>query len=445
MIRELVNKDVIISAAQLYSMVRDARGRTLNLVADLNEHQFTVPCIETVNPLAWELGHIAYFYEVFLLRLLDGTAPILEEVDQLYDSFLVGHDDRWSLQLPSREKTLKYMREVMGLVLVRLDAKEPTAEETYLYLLCVHHEDMHGEAFTHMRQTLEYQEPRVEIVNADSTLTELGGGALPGDVKIPGGQFQLGAHKTASFVFDNEKWAHSVEVAAFQMARAPVTNEDYLDFVEDGGYLREELWDPQGWIWRCRTGVEHPRYWRRGGQEWLRQNFGQLVPLQRNIPIVHVNWYEARAYCNWVGRRLPTETEWEMAAAAEPPEDRLRNGQTKRRYPWGNSPPTSDRANLDSHLRGCVEVGAFPAGDSAVGCRQMLGNIWEWTDSSFNPFPGFVADYPYREYSVPWFGDRKVLKGGAWATRSRLAYNTYRNFFQPHRNDIFAGFRTCSR
>ena len=148
----------------------------------------------------------------FLLRLLDGTAPILEEVDKLYDSFLLDHDDRWSLQLPSRKKTLEYMRDVMDLVLGRLDTKEPTAEETYLYQLCVHHEDMHGEAFTQMRQTLEYPEPRVETMNTDSVIKELGGGALPGDVRIPGGQFQLGAHRTAPFVFDNEKWAHSVGV-----------------------------------------------------------------------------------------------------------------------------------------------------------------------------------------------------------------------------------------
>ena len=132
-----------------------------------------------------------------------------------------------------------------------------------------------------------------------------------------------------------------------------------------------------------------------------------------------------------------------MAASAESTGNG-KGAQRKRRYPWGDEAPTADRANLDSRTLGCVDVGAFPSGDSAFGCRQMIGNVWEWTESSFYPFPGYIPDFPYKEYSAPWFGYRKVLKGGAWATRSRFAYNTCRNFFQPYRNDLFAGFRTCA-
>ena len=154
-----------------------------------------------------------------------------------------------------------------------------------------------------------------------------------------------------------------------------------------------------------------------------------------------MNWYEAEAYCAWAGRRLPTEAEWEMAASAEPFSGGV--SARKRLFPWGDSPPERRHANLDAAAGGVIDVTALPQGDSAFGCRQMVGNTWEWTDDRFWPYPGFVMD-PYREYSAPWFGDRRVLRGGCWATRSRLIRNTWRNFFPPDRRDVFAGFRTCA-
>jgi gamma-glutamyl hercynylcysteine S-oxide synthase len=157
---------------------------------------------------------------------------------------------------------------------------------------------------------------------------------------------------------------------------------------------------------------------------------------------MHVNWYEAEAYCNWAERRLPAEAEWEAAASAESAPDGREI--TTRYFPWGDDPPTPARANLDWQLPGLTEVGAFASGDSAIGCRQMLGNVWEWTADSFKPYPGFTVD-PYKEYSKPWFGTHKVLRGGCWATRSLLIRNTWRNFYTPDRNDVWAGFRTCAR
>jgi gamma-glutamyl hercynylcysteine S-oxide synthase len=162
--------------------------------------------------------------------------------------------------------------------------------------------------------------------------------------------------------------------------------------------------------------------------------------------VLHVGWYEAEAYCRWAGRRLPAEGEWEMAASAEPGEARagdMNSPWRKRRYPWGDEPPTPRLANLDALSMGCVDVGARPAGDSWFGCRQMIGNVWEWTAGWFGPYPGFVTD-PYKEYSEPWFGNHKVLRGGCWATRSRLIRNTWRNFYMPDRRDVWCGFRTCA-
>ena len=436
----LYDKHFTLSTAALARMVQDARERTLELVADLEEGQFEVPLLALVNPFRWELGHVTFFYEMFLLQLLGQTKPLLVGAEDLYDSFKIDHDDRWSLPLPSCQQTLEYMQRVSDAVVERLQGHSPSAQETYLYLLSVLHEDMHGEALTYMRQTLSYPAPKL-----GSPPAALGSGPLPGDVEIPGGTFYLGATPDQPFVFDNEKWAHPVEVAPFRMARAPVTNAEFAAFVADGGYQRRDCWSYQGWIWRTKAQAQHPLYWQRDGQGWLRQHFETLVPLEPHAPVAHVTWYEAEAYCHWAGRRLPTEAEWEMAASAEPTPDGQGITGHKRRYPWGTEPPTAEHANLDTLFLGCVDVAAFPAGDSAFGCRQMAGNVWEWTESAFYPFPGYLVDYPYREYSAPWFGYRKVLKGGAWATRSRLAYNTYRNFFPPARNDVYAGFRTCAR
>jgi len=436
----LHDKHFTLSTAALVHMVQETRERTLALVADLEEAQFEVPLLALVNPLRWELGHVTFFYEAFLLQLLGQSTPLLAGAEDLYDSFKIDHDDRWSLPLPLRQQTLEYMQRVLDAVVERLQGHDPSAQETYLYLLSVLHEDMHGEALTYMRQTLSYPTPQL-----GSTLATLESGPWPGDVEIPGGTFYLGATAEQPFVFDNEKWAHPVEVAPFRMARAPVTNAEFAAFVAEGGYQRRQWWSYQGWVWRTKTQAQHPLYWQRDGQGWWRQHFDKLVPLEPHAPVVHVTWYEAEAYCQWAGRRLPTEAEWEMAASAEPTPDGRDITGRKRRYPWGDEPPTPAHANLDTRFLGYADVAAFPAGDSAFGCRQMAGNVWEWTESAFYPFPGYLVDYPYREYSAPWFGYRKVLKGGAWATRSRLAYNTYRNFFPPARNDVYAGFRTCAR
>jgi iron(II)-dependent oxidoreductase len=175
----------------------------------------------------------------------------------------------------------------------------------------------------------------------------------------------------------------------------------------------------------------------------LRVHYGELVPLAEHQPVIHVSWHEAQAYCAFANRRLPTEAEWELAASGEP-DGSGGIAPTKRLFPWGNEPPAPEHAHLDLESDGCCDVGAFARGDSAFGCRQMIGNVWEWTSSDFGPYPGFVVD-PYREYSQPWFGTHKVLRGGCFATRARLLRNTWRNFYMPDRRDVLAGFRTCAR
>ena len=209
-----------------------------------------------------------------------------------------------------------------------------------------------------------------------------------GDAHIPAGTCPIGSTPEHGFVFNNEKWAHQVRLdPAFEIARAPVTNAQFRAFIDDGGYRTREFWSDEGWAWRTREDTQQPIYW----QDGMRRHFNTLVPLRDNEPVVHVNYFEAQAYCRWAGRRLPTEAEWEVAATDAPV-----------------------RGNLDGAFGDVCDVSLFADAESRYGCRQMIGNVWEWTQSLFEPYPGFAAD-PYKEYSEPWFGTHYVLRGGAWS------------------------------
>jgi iron(II)-dependent oxidoreductase len=432
-------QDATMTSTQLGDWVWDARERSCALVADLSDAQMIGPPLPIVNPLLWEIGHIGWFQEKWVLRQAAKRRSIRPDADALYDSAAILHQRRWDLALPDREQTLAYLRAVRDGVLEVLQQREPTAEVSYFTQLSVFHEDMHAEAFMYTRQTLTYPAPRSQVAASVRD-----GGPLPGDVQIPGGVFQLGATPEEQFVFDNEKWAHPVEVRPFAIARAAVTQAEFAAFVDDGGYRRQEFWSAEGWRWRTQTEAHHPVYWRQEASgQWLRRDFDQWVRLEPHRPVVHVNWHEATAYCRWAGRRLPTEVEWEVAAAGEADPSGTGLGGRKRRFPWGAAPPQRHRANLDGEVLGCLEVSSLADGDSAFGCRQMIGNVWEWTASAFGPYPGFRAD-AYKEYSAPWFGTHQVLRGGCWATRGRLLRNTWRNFYTPDRRDVWAGLRTCA-
>ncbi|HET7158781.1 MAG TPA: SUMF1/EgtB/PvdO family nonheme iron enzyme, partial [Burkholderiales bacterium] len=312
-------------------------------------------------------------------------------------------------------------------------ASDHGANLAYFAQLAALHEEMHCEAFTYTRQTLGYAAPLKQSRASARTPSQ-----VKGDVELPGGCFMLGASRDTGFVFDNEKWAHQVTVRPYTISRVCVSNEEFLAFVEAGGYTRRELWSEAGWRWREKESASHPLYWRRDGSTWRTRHFDTWESLLMNAAMVHANWYEADAYCRWAGRRLPTEAEWEYAAAT----GREQRG-AKRRYPWGEDAPDETRANLFGVHDRVIDVAALPAGDSAWGCRQMIGNVWEWTADAFEPYPGFVVD-PYKEYSQPWFGTHKVLRGGSFATPASLMRNTWRNFYTPERRDIYAGFRTCA-
>jgi iron(II)-dependent oxidoreductase len=427
------------AASELAGWVRDAGQRLTELVADLSDDQLACLPLPTVNPLGWEIGHVTWFQEIFVLRRALGEPPIVSHADAIWDSAAIPHDTRWFLTLPSRDDTLAYIREVTDRVAERVSRPEAGPQLRYIARYAVHHHDMHTEALTYTRQTLGYPPPNLP---GQTAAASDGDGPLTGDAAVPGGTFPLGADRDEPFVHDNEKWIHPVPLAAYAIARAPVTQAEYAAFVDDGGYERATLWSDDGWTWRTSAQATAPVYWRHGPAGWKRRDFDRWVPIEPHRPVGHVCWHEAQAYCRWAGRRLPTEAEWEAAAIGEPDSG---GGlvSRRRRFPWGDDPPGAERACLDWHGLGTADVAGFAAGDSAFGCRQLIGNVWEWTSSTFEPYPNFEQD-AYRDNSWPAFGQRKVLRGGSWATRSRFIRSTVRNYFTPDRRDVFAGFRTAA-
>ena len=395
------------------------------------------PYLEIVNPVLWEIGHIAWFHEYWTLRHAAGRAPLIERSDRLWDSSNVTHKTRWHLDLPDRAGTFGYLADVLA----RQEdlASSIDDEARYFYDLSIRHEDMHVEALTYMRQT-QSNAPPADLVDRAPPAA----GALAGDASVPGGTWRLGSSQMEGFVFDNEKWAHEVTLAPFKIARAPVTNAEFAAFIDAGGYRTREFWSDAGWEWRQRRNAERPVYWQaKRDSVWSIRRYRDVVPLAPHAPAIFVNWFESDAWCRWAKRRLPTEAEWEAAAIGESAPDGSTLSDRRRRWPWGDAAPDASRANLDFAFDRPADVAALADGDSAFGCRQMIGNVWEWTQSDFLPFGGFSPD-PYKDYSEPWFRTRKVLRGGCWATSARIARPAYRNFFPPDRSDVFAGFRTCA-
>lgn len=429
------------SAAALAAALIDARKYTLAIYAHLTDAQRQVLQQPAVNPPQWELGHLGWFQERWCRRYRPEDPQCMQtpsrivSADALWDSSNVPHGTRWTLPLPDWDAILAY---IDGTLEDTLEALAISRDgERYFFELALYHEDMHAEALLMTLQTLALPAPTHLC-----TPTSVSAMAIDGDVVMAGGEFEIGTSRDAlsqRFVFDNEKWAHRVCVAPFAVARRCVTNAEFAAFVDAGGYLSPALWCDDGRRWLAISEARAPATWRRrtkssGGssEPWQVRRFDRWVPLDADAAIQHVNAFEATAYCRWAQRRLPTEMEWEYAARHGLPvhtDDR----------PWAN--PLGN-ANLDLAHGAPVSASAF-AQSATSGLAQMLGNVWEWTSTPFHPYPGFAPD-PYADYSAPWFGDHHVLRGGSWATRSRLVHHRFRNFYRPERTDPFAGFRTCA-
>ena len=412
-----------------------ARTRTLELLAPLSDEDLVRQHSPLMSPLAWDLAHTGHFEELWLVRTLTGERVSDGRFDRVYDAFEAPRAERPDLDLLSPAEARAYVAAVRSRVLevledVELDPDDRLLRDAFVYGLIVQHEYQHQETIL---ATLQLRDGAYPF--ADEPLPPRSPQMEP-EVFVEGGSFVMGTDDEP-WAYDNERCAHELELPPFWIDTVPVTNAAYLRFVEAGGYSEPRHWSEEGWAWRTEAGLEHPEFWQRDRSGWTRVRFGRREPLPGAEPVQHVCWFEADAYARWAGKRLPTEAEWEKAATWDPAGE-------KRRYPWGDEEPADEHASLGQRRFGPAPAGSFPEGASACGCRQLLGDVWEWTSSEFNPYPGFQA-FPYREYSEVFFGSEyRVLRGGSWATHPVVARPTFRNWDYPIRRHIFAGFR-CAR
>jgi iron(II)-dependent oxidoreductase len=422
---------------QIAQDLEEARRRTHELLAPLDVERLTTQHDQLMSPPVWDYAHIGVFEELWLVQTLSGAASMDEELQSTYNAIETPRVVRGRRKLLGPDETAAYLRQVRERTLalleeVNLDGEDPLLKDGFVYDLILQHEHQHCETIL---QTIQLTPGRYR-----DRLPEPPAGHANGDgasmVCVPAGRYPVGTDAHAPY--DNERPRHEVEIDAFEIDRFPVTNGDVLRFIEAGGYTREDCWSRDGWEWRWVFDVRAPEYWTERAGEWTLTRFGHRAPVDPRLPVIHVSYFEAEAFARWAGKRLPSEFEWEIAAGWDPGAERPRP------YPWGDEPPTSELANIDQRLYSSAPVGAYPMGASALGCQQMLGDVWEWTSSDFLPYPGF-RPFPYSEYSEPFFGgDFKVLRGGSWATRPRVARNTFRNWDSRLKRQIFSGFR-CAR
>ena len=390
----------------LAAAAADSRARLLRqfdaYCQALGARGLAVPQSPELNLPLWELGHIGWFEEYWIARnpqrrrgaaadpRVSRAAPLRANADALYNSSEVAHARRWGLSLPDAALTLADLQRISQRRLALLLDAQDDDDALYFHRLVLFHEDMHREAWVYMAQNLGFA-PGVEV-------TAPAASALDGQtLAVEGGLATIGS-SADGFVFDNELGAHEIALPGFTIDAAPVSWARFLEFVEAGGYDDAAHWTREGWSWRKRHSAGHPRYLERTEDgAWQCRQFGTSATLDPALPAMHLSAHEAQAWCRWAGRRLPSEAEWEHAAVTA--------RESGAAFDWGQ--------------------------------------VWEWTASGFMPYPGFVA-HPYRDYSMPWFDARPVLRGASFATAPRMKHPRYRNYFTADRNDIFAGFRSCA-
>ncbi len=415
---------------QLVGAMEDARQRTLNLVAHFSDAELEQVHSSLMSPLAWDLGHIAAFEDLWLVHRY-GERPLLHpELLEVYDALETPRAQRGELRFLGAEEAREYLARVRERTLAVID--ERGIGDGVLYELVLRHEQQHNETMLQTMQLARLDPAAIEVAPS------LRAGAPPTGLDltaVEGGDCSLGALST-DFAYDNERPRHRTDVRGFGIGSHPITNASYLHFVEGGGYERREWWSAEGWAWKEEYDITRPGAWTADhAGEW---RLGRLEPVEPGRPVVHVSWFEADAFARAHGLRLPSEAEWEKAATWD------QETGVARRYPWGEEPPRPGvHANLDLNDVGPGPAGALTAGVSPSGALGMIGDVWEWTASEFRPYPGFRA-HPYPEYSEPFFDSGyRVLRGGSWATSARVATPTFRNWDFPQRRQIFSGFRVA--
>lgn len=414
----ILNRDLPAQKRQLQQDLLRSRAHTLALVEGIDPETFCCQAHPDFSPIGWHLGHIAFTEGLWLLEHAGKRPPLFPPFRQLYAADGLPKDRR--TQLPTWAETWDYLAAIRTEVLAFLDSA-PLAEQEWLWRWIMQHESQHCETISwilhlHRLRTSTWLGPlpASPVAPAEPEVTPM--------VLVPAGASEQGNESLDAL--DNERMVHPVDLPAFWIDRFPVTQGQYQAFIDAGGYRNPQVWSPEGWRWLQEHPVSQPLYWR---------------PDAADHPVCGVSWYEADAYARFMGKCLPTEAEWEKAASWNPVTNK------RQRYPWGQSDPSSYHCNHSHSIGQTTPVEAYPRGQSAYGCYDLLGNVWEWTATWFQPYPGFRS-YPYPGYSRAYFDHRhRVLKGGSWATDSPVLRSAFRNWYHPGTRQHFAGFRCVRR
>ena len=413
----------------------ETRSRTLELVKTLEKDDFVVQTAYFMSPPKWHLGHVSWLYEVILSKLNTDyefySKEFSEYLNSYYHQFGEPHDKgkRGIMSRPTVDQVFEYFQIVNQLVTEFLGKNPDSNKANQLFTMGMHHECQHQELLVYDLQHLLADEYRPVKKNSPPTPSKV----EPESVAIGGGLYTMGYHGDG-FCYDIELPEHKVFLNDYRIDAFPVTNGQYLSFIEDGGYDDFKYWLSDGWDTVKKNKWKAPMYWEKENERWVVRDFLGTRKINPNQPVCHVSFYEADAYCRWAGKRLPSEAEWEKAACWN--EEKMR----KPIFPWGNDVPNEKNANLlESYLWNTSEIGSYPESQSSYGCYQMIGDVWEWTSSEYAGYPGFKSGFS--EYNDKWFTNQKVLRGGSFGTPQMSIRGSYRNFFRLDERWLFSGFR----
>ncbi len=441
-IAQPVGSQPINKIEAMIELFNQIRAQTMRIVAPLEIEDYVVQTAEFMSPPRWHIGHTSWFFETLLQTRLPGYRAYNEEYLFYFNSYYEGFGpriekrSRGARSRPTVKETVSYRNhvdEAMIRFLKGVEARPDSEKILSLVRLGLEHEMQHQELLVYDIKSL-----LCDLYDAPKSQAPAASGTVTGMAEIEGGLFSLG-YAGDDFAWDNEKPQHTVFLQDFAIDLAPVSNGDFLEFIDAGGYDDYRWWLSEGWEMVKREKWRAPLYWERRDGQWMIRDFHGLRRVEERAgePVSHVSYFEAAAYAKWAGKRLPTEAEWEKAACFDPKK------RLKQRFPWGDAAPEAAKANLfDNQLWSVAPIGWAPQGRSAYGCHQMIGDVWEWTTSDYAPYPGFESEFD--EYNDKWFVGQKVLRGGSFATPGIHIRPTYRNFFHPPERWMISGFR-CAK
>ena len=420
---------------ELLQQFKETMNRTLELVKNLEKDEFVVQTAPYMSPPKWHIGNVSWIYEAIISKIDKNykfhSKELSEYLNSYYQQFGLPHDKglRGIISRPTTNEIFQYFNTINQKVEKFIETHELNDQEKKLIITGFHHECQHQELLVYDLQHL-LAEQYLPVRKNKKSIQE---NKQKEFVKIKGGIFEMG-YNGKEFSYDIELPEHKTYLEDYEIGIFPITNREYLEFMNDGGYETYKYWLSDGWEKVKSNNWKSPMYWEKIDDEWYVRDFLGIRKINPNEPVCHVSYYEADAYCKWAGKRLPTEAEWEKAACWN------ETKQEKTIFPWGNNSPTEENCNLlESYHWGCTEIGTYPSGKSPSGCEQMIGDVWEWTSSEFVGYPGFKTGFD--EYNDKWFTNQKVLRGGSFGTPKMSIRGSYRNFFRLDERWLFSGFR----